>query len=93
MRIDTQFKQTLIGTAAVGATFGLIFALVTLAFAATVGPRMARVPGHGLTLGDVPSILAAFFVPVVLCIVVFAVLPWSIQQGLVWLAKRRTGGA
>ena len=93
MRIDTQFKQTLISTAAVGAAFGLVFALVTLSFAATVGPRMARTPGHGLDLADVPHILTAFFVPVIFSIVVFGLLPGSIQRGMVWLAKRRSGGA
>jgi hypothetical protein len=93
MRIDVQLKQTIISTAAVGAAFGTVFALVTLAFAATVGPRMARVPGQGLDWSDVPEVLGAFLVPVIFCVSVFGVFPWAIQQTIVWFARRREGGA
>jgi hypothetical protein len=44
MRISTQLRQTLIGTTAVGAFFGVLCALGSFAFYSEYGPRIAGAP-------------------------------------------------
>ena len=88
-----QLKQTIISTGAVGAFFGLLFALASAAFYSEQGRAIA------LGYGPVPwttyagHAAVAFIVSVAGCILVFGLLPMALQYVFAWLARLWTGRA
>ena len=88
-----QLRQTIISTGAVGAFFGLLFALASVAFYSEQGRAIA------LGYGPVPwttyaeHAAAAFVISVIGCILVFGLLPMALQYVFAWLVRLWTGRA
>jgi hypothetical protein len=85
-----QLRQTIISTGCVGAFFGLLPAFASLAL------RSERGHAETSSLFTVAAVLdfgITFAVSVVFCIVAFGLVPMTIQQGFVWLARHWSGRA
>jgi len=80
MRISTQLRQTLIGTTAVGAFFGVLCALGSFAFYSEYGPRIAGAPHD--TWANAVHAIGMFFWVTVGIIVAFGLLPSAVSFAL-----------
>jgi len=86
MRISTQLRQTVIGTTAVGAFFGVLCALGSFAFYSEYGPRIAGAP-HDAWANTFHAIGTFFWVTVGI-VVAFGLLPSAVSFALCRLFGR-----
>lgn len=86
MRIDSQLKQTIICTGAVGAFFGFLFAVASIAFYSEQGRAISL--GYGPVHWTVYAGQAAlaFSASVVGCILFFGLIPTALQHLFVYVA-------
>ena len=85
-----QFRQTIVSTGCVGALFGILPALASLAIRSE---RVHAGPGPIFTVAAVTDFAAMFAGSVIFCIVVFGLVPMAVQHGFVWFVRRWSGRA
>ena len=83
-----QLKQTIISTGCIGAMFGALPVLGLMVFRSDY--THATAPSRTFIYQAVDLSLL-FFGCVLFCIVVFGLLPMSLQYGFIWLVRRWTG--
>ena len=91
MRISTQLRQTLIGTAVVGACFGILCALGSFAFYSEYGLRIAGAPHDALA--NTFHAISTFFWVTVGMVVAFGLMPSAISYALTRLSRKASNSS
>ena len=84
----SQLKQTIISTGCIGAMFGALPLLGLIVFRSA---HIHAMPPFQPLIYQAIDLVLMFFGCVLFCIVVFGLLPMSLQYGFVWLVRRWTG--
>ena len=85
-----QLRQTIISTGAVGAVFGILPVLGTLAWRSEYSRNPSPSPSFLSLAFDLGLVFVA---SVAFCILFFGLLPMMVQHGFAWVARRWTGRA
>ncbi len=88
-----QLKQTIISTGAVGAFFGVLFAIASVGFYSEQGRAIAGGYGPVPWTTYAGHAAVAFVISIVGCIVLFGLLPMALQYAFAWLVRLWTGRA